>query len=162
MYDFDVLNCAYFHYCFVITRRGAAVTATHTTPVSRTNRSGEQAAADWTKRRRRPVRTWPIRTGYSRPEVAVVVGLTCSPSLRTCSIVHRHCAPVPSGSTILRPADARTLPSALTPRSNSPPIAHMCRRFPGMKLCLIESGCDNAAATFSPKLADLTIQGHGR
>ncbi len=36
-------------------------------------------------------------------------------------------------------------------------IADMCSRFPAAELCLIESGSDNLAATFSPELADLTI-----
>ena len=36
-------------------------------------------------------------------------------------------------------------------------IADMCSRFPAAELCLIESGGDNLAATFSPELADLTI-----
>ena len=36
-------------------------------------------------------------------------------------------------------------------------IADMCGRFPSAELCLIESGGDNLAATFSPELADLTI-----
>ena len=36
-------------------------------------------------------------------------------------------------------------------------IARMSRRFPSAQLCLIESGGDNLAATFSPELADLTI-----
>ena len=36
-------------------------------------------------------------------------------------------------------------------------IADMRRRFPDAELCLIESGGDNLAATFSPELADLTI-----
>ena len=31
------------------------------------------------------------------------------------------------------------------------------KRFPGLDLILIESGCDNLAATFSPELADITI-----
>ena len=35
-------------------------------------------------------------------------------------------------------------------------IADICRRFPRAELCLIESGGDNLAATFSPELADLT------
>ena len=50
----------YLHDFFVITLRGAAVTATHTTPVSRTRRPGEQARY-WTKVRQRRVPTWPIR-----------------------------------------------------------------------------------------------------
>jgi urease accessory protein len=33
----------------------------------------------------------------------------------------------------------------------------MSRQFPSAQLCLIESGGDNLAATFSPELADLTI-----
>ncbi len=33
----------------------------------------------------------------------------------------------------------------------------MCAKFPRAELCLIESGGDNLAATFSPELADLTI-----
>ena len=36
-------------------------------------------------------------------------------------------------------------------------IEDMNRRFPHAKLCFIESGGDNLAATFSPELADLTI-----
>jgi urease accessory protein len=36
-------------------------------------------------------------------------------------------------------------------------VARMSARFPDAKLCLIESGGDNLAATFSPELADLTI-----
>ena len=36
-------------------------------------------------------------------------------------------------------------------------IADMRRRFPSAALCLIESGGDNLAATFSPELADITI-----
>jgi urease accessory protein len=36
-------------------------------------------------------------------------------------------------------------------------IARMSRQFPSAQLCLIESGGDNLAATFSPELADLTI-----
>ncbi|MCY4238257.1 MAG: urease accessory protein UreG [Rhodospirillaceae bacterium] len=36
-------------------------------------------------------------------------------------------------------------------------IADMCSRFPSAEICLIESGGDNLAATFSPELADLTI-----
>lgn len=36
-------------------------------------------------------------------------------------------------------------------------IADMCVKFPNAELCLIESGGDNLAATFSPELADLTI-----
>jgi urease accessory protein len=36
-------------------------------------------------------------------------------------------------------------------------VARMAARFPGAKLCLIESGGDNLAATFSPELADLTL-----
>ena len=36
-------------------------------------------------------------------------------------------------------------------------IADMRGRFPSAELCLIESGGDNLAATFSPELADLTI-----
>ena len=36
-------------------------------------------------------------------------------------------------------------------------IADMRRMFPAADLCLIESGGDNLAATFSPELADLTI-----
>ena len=36
-------------------------------------------------------------------------------------------------------------------------IADMCSRFPSAELCLIESGGDNLAATFSPELADITI-----
>jgi len=36
-------------------------------------------------------------------------------------------------------------------------IDRMVRSFPGAELCLIESGGDNLAATFSPELADLTI-----
>ena len=36
-------------------------------------------------------------------------------------------------------------------------ISRMSGLFPGTKLCLIESGGDNLAATFSPELADLTI-----
>jgi len=36
-------------------------------------------------------------------------------------------------------------------------IADMCVKFPLAELCLIESGGDNLAATFSPELADITI-----
>ena len=36
-------------------------------------------------------------------------------------------------------------------------IADMCEKFPLAQLCLIESGGDNLAATFSPELADITI-----
>ncbi len=36
-------------------------------------------------------------------------------------------------------------------------VAGMAARFPAAELCLIESGGDNLAATFSPELADLTI-----
>ena len=36
-------------------------------------------------------------------------------------------------------------------------IADMRAKFPKAELCLIESGGDNLAATFSPELADLTI-----
>lgn len=36
-------------------------------------------------------------------------------------------------------------------------IEQMCGRFPRAELCLIESGGDNLAATFSPELADITI-----
>jgi urease accessory protein len=36
-------------------------------------------------------------------------------------------------------------------------IADMNRKFPHAELCLVESGGDNLAATFSPELADLTI-----
>jgi urease accessory protein len=36
-------------------------------------------------------------------------------------------------------------------------IDDMNRKFPHAELCLIESGGDNLAATFSPELADLTI-----
>lgn len=36
-------------------------------------------------------------------------------------------------------------------------IADMCAKFPLAELCLIESGGDNLAATFSPELADITI-----
>jgi urease accessory protein len=36
-------------------------------------------------------------------------------------------------------------------------VEEMSRRFPNAQLCLIESGGDNLAATFSPELADLTI-----
>ena len=36
-------------------------------------------------------------------------------------------------------------------------IADMCGKFPLAELCLIESGGDNLAATFSPELADITI-----
>jgi urease accessory protein len=36
-------------------------------------------------------------------------------------------------------------------------IARMRDRFPAAELCLVESGGDNLAATFSPELADLTI-----
>ncbi len=36
-------------------------------------------------------------------------------------------------------------------------VAEMASRFPDAELCLIESGGDNLAATFSPELADLTI-----
>ncbi len=36
-------------------------------------------------------------------------------------------------------------------------LAEMRARFPNAELCLVESGGDNLAATFSPELADLTI-----
>jgi urease accessory protein len=36
-------------------------------------------------------------------------------------------------------------------------IDRMVERFPEVELCMIESGGDNLAATFSPELADLTI-----
>jgi urease accessory protein len=36
-------------------------------------------------------------------------------------------------------------------------IADMSGKFPMAELCLIESGGDNLAATFSPELADLTL-----
>ncbi len=36
-------------------------------------------------------------------------------------------------------------------------VAQMSQAFPKAELCLIESGGDNLAATFSPELADLTI-----
>jgi urease accessory protein len=36
-------------------------------------------------------------------------------------------------------------------------IESMSQRFPNAELCVIESGGDNLAATFSPELADLTI-----
>src|ERR1700747_2626555 len=36
-------------------------------------------------------------------------------------------------------------------------IEEMNRKFPHAELCLVESGGDNLAATFSPELADLTI-----
>ena len=36
-------------------------------------------------------------------------------------------------------------------------IDAMCSRFPRAELCLIESGGDNLAATFSPELADVTV-----
>ncbi|SLN62151.1 urease accessory protein UreG [Oceanibacterium hippocampi] len=36
-------------------------------------------------------------------------------------------------------------------------VARMGTRFPAAELCLIESGGDNLAATFSPELADITI-----
>jgi len=36
-------------------------------------------------------------------------------------------------------------------------VDEMNRKFPNAELCLIESGGDNLAATFSPELADLTI-----
>ena len=36
-------------------------------------------------------------------------------------------------------------------------IADMVGKFPAADLCLVESGGDNLAATFSPELADLTI-----
>ena len=36
-------------------------------------------------------------------------------------------------------------------------IADMVKKFPAADLCLVESGGDNLAATFSPELADLTI-----
>ena len=36
-------------------------------------------------------------------------------------------------------------------------VAQMSRAFPNSEICLIESGGDNLAATFSPELADLTI-----
>jgi len=36
-------------------------------------------------------------------------------------------------------------------------IEDMNRKFPHAELCLVESGGDNLAATFSPELADLTI-----
>jgi len=36
-------------------------------------------------------------------------------------------------------------------------VAQMSSAFPSAEICLIESGGDNLAATFSPELADLTI-----
>ena len=36
-------------------------------------------------------------------------------------------------------------------------IEQLCRRFPDLKLVLLESGGDNLSATFSPELADLSI-----
>ena len=36
-------------------------------------------------------------------------------------------------------------------------IEDMNQKFPHAELCFVESGGDNLAATFSPKLADLTI-----
>ncbi|MDA1099361.1 MAG: urease accessory protein UreG [Proteobacteria bacterium] len=36
-------------------------------------------------------------------------------------------------------------------------VAQMSKAFPNAEICLIESGGDNLAATFSPELADLTI-----
>jgi urease accessory protein len=36
-------------------------------------------------------------------------------------------------------------------------VAQMSQAFPKAEICLIESGGDNLAATFSPELADLTI-----
>ena len=36
-------------------------------------------------------------------------------------------------------------------------IADMCSHFPYAELCLIESGGDNLAATFSPELVDITV-----
>jgi urease accessory protein len=36
-------------------------------------------------------------------------------------------------------------------------IARLSAKFPNAELCLIESGGDNLAATFSPELADLTL-----
>ena len=36
-------------------------------------------------------------------------------------------------------------------------VAQMSSSFPSAEICLIESGGDNVAATFSPELADLTI-----
>ena len=36
-------------------------------------------------------------------------------------------------------------------------VAQMSQAFPNAEICLIESGGDNLAATFSPELADLTI-----
>ena len=36
-------------------------------------------------------------------------------------------------------------------------VAQMSQAFPDAEICLIESGGDNLAATFSPELADLTI-----
>ena len=36
-------------------------------------------------------------------------------------------------------------------------IEDMNRKFPHAKLCFVDSGGDNLAATFSPELADLTI-----
>ena len=36
-------------------------------------------------------------------------------------------------------------------------VAQMSNAFPSAEICLIESGGDNLAATFSPELADLTI-----
>jgi urease accessory protein len=36
-------------------------------------------------------------------------------------------------------------------------VARLSQKFPNAELCLIESGGDNLAATFSPELADLTL-----
>ncbi len=36
-------------------------------------------------------------------------------------------------------------------------LDRMVERFPGAEVCLIESGGDNLAATFSPELADITV-----
>lgn len=36
-------------------------------------------------------------------------------------------------------------------------VAELNTRFPGLEICLVESGGDNLAATFSPELSDLTL-----
>ena len=36
-------------------------------------------------------------------------------------------------------------------------VETLCRQFPDLHMCIIESGGDNLAATFSPELSDLTI-----
>ncbi len=62
-----------------------------------------------------------------------------------------------TASSASRPAAARIPPSARTPRSTSPAIADLNRKFPDLDIVLIESGGDNLAATFSPDLADITL-----